>query len=412
MKGIKYSAFGALSLMALLLVTTTFSEKMYGSYVVQEYVYHSPLFIFLWAVTAILAIVYVLMATKRPAVVMLHLAFVLVLSGALLSFLTSRRGSLELSPDAAPSSMFVNHKGELETLPFRMSLLELKTDYEKDLFSPLGYSAAIEVSGIDGKADTLSLSMNRPMLLQRHSFCIKSVTPSGISLNVQCDPWGVPVVYFGFFMALVSFVMILFSKDGGFRRLLQRIRNNEKTMQGAAGSRTAFDKALLALTVPLFAALTLAGAYRWYVTGLFPATNGHEAMFLLAWSSLFLGMVAWRRSSYLFKAMFVFALLSLAVAMLSVGSSAAVIPPVLRTPLLGLHVSAMILAYSLLGCTAINAVVALWNKFVCNNESRFIAGAYLGRLILYPATALLAAGIFIGAVWANISWGRYWGLGP
>ena len=36
----------------------------------------------------------------------------------------------------------------------------------------------------------------------------------------------------------------------------------------------------------------------------------------------------------------------------------------------------------------------------------------LGRLLLYPATMLLAGGIFIGAVWANLSWGRYWGWDP
>ena len=35
-----------------------------------------------------------------------------------------------------------------------------------------------------------------------------------------------------------------------------------------------------------------------------------------------------------------------------------------------------------------------------------------GRFLLYPATMLLATGIFIGAIWANISWGRYWGWDP
>ena len=33
-------------------------------------------------------------------------------------------------------------------------------------------------------------------------------------------------------------------------------------------------------------------------------------------------------------------------------------------------------------------------------------------MILYPAVFLLTAGIFIGAVWANVSWGRYWGWDP
>ena len=36
----------------------------------------------------------------------------------------------------------------------------------------------------------------------------------------------------------------------------------------------------------------------------------------------------------------------------------------------------------------------------------------ISTLILYPALFLLTAGIFIGAVWANVSWGRYWGWDP
>ena len=36
----------------------------------------------------------------------------------------------------------------------------------------------------------------------------------------------------------------------------------------------------------------------------------------------------------------------------------------------------------------------------------------LSRLMLYPAVLLLAIGIFLGAVWANVSWGTYWSWDP
>ena len=84
------------------------------------------------------------------------------------------------------------------------------------------------------------------------------------------------------------------------------------------------------------------------------------------------------------------------------------VQPILRTPLLGIHVTTIIIAYALLACTAVNAVIALCTK----DEKRKAQQAVLGRLLLYPATMLLACGIFIGAVWANISWGRYWGWDP
>ena len=77
-------------------------------------------------------------------------------------------------------------------------------------------------------------------------------------------------------------------------------------------------------------------------------------------------------------------------------------------PLLSIHVTVIIIAYALLCCTAINAIIALCTK---NSEKRTMQ-ALLGRALLYPATMFLAGGIFIGAVWANISWGRYWGWDP
>ena len=82
--------------------------------------------------------------------------------------------------------------------------------------------------------------------------------------------------------------------------------------------------------------------------------------------------------------------------------------PILRTPLLSLHISTIIVAYSLLGCCAINAIVALCNR----KEDTLARRAVFGRILLYPATLLLMTGIFIGAIWANVSWGRYWGWDP
>ena len=80
--------------------------------------------------------------------------------------------------------------------------------------------------------------------------------------------------------------------------------------------------------------------------------------------------------------------------------------PVLQTPLLGIHVSVIMLAYTLFAIIAINGIVGLCSK-------RLSAACYqLSVILLYPALFSLTAGIFIGAVWANMSWGRYWGWDP
>lgn len=80
--------------------------------------------------------------------------------------------------------------------------------------------------------------------------------------------------------------------------------------------------------------------------------------------------------------------------------------PVLQTPLLGIHVSVIMLAYTLFAIIAILGIVGLSNKRLSTFNYQ------LSTVLLYPAEFCLMAGIFIGAVWANMSWGRYWGWDP
>ena len=80
--------------------------------------------------------------------------------------------------------------------------------------------------------------------------------------------------------------------------------------------------------------------------------------------------------------------------------------PVLQTPLLGIHVSVIMQAYTLFAIIAINGIVGLCSKRLSPITFQ------LSTILLYPALFSLTAGIFIGAVWANMSWGRYWGWDP
>ena len=80
--------------------------------------------------------------------------------------------------------------------------------------------------------------------------------------------------------------------------------------------------------------------------------------------------------------------------------------PVLQTPLLGIHVSVIMLAYTLFAVIMINGIIGL----CCKSKRESLM--QLSQVLLYPALFCLTAGIFIGAVWANMSWGRYWGWDP
>lgn len=91
--------------------------------------------------------------------------------------------------------------------------------------------------------------------------------------------------------------------------------------------------------------------------------------------------------------------------------------PVLRSPLLGIHVSIIIIAYSLFLAMAIWGIVSLWyehrHPYPTEAESLRIKQYHSGlRSLLLPAELCLATGIFLGAIWANISWGNYWSWDP
>ena len=100
------------------------------------------------------------------------------------------------------------------------------------------------------------------------------------------------------------------------------------------------------------------------------------------------------------------AVVVLAIVMTKVVTPKPPLLPVLQTPLLGIHVSVIMLAYTLFAIIAVLGIVGLCKK----NLSTFTF--HLSTILLYPALFCLTAGIFIGAVWANMSWGRYWGWDP
>ncbi len=83
--------------------------------------------------------------------------------------------------------------------------------------------------------------------------------------------------------------------------------------------------------------------------------------------------------------------------------------PVLRSPFFSLHISTIVISYALLFAILVVGIIALIKP---KDKDRLERLKSLSTAMLYPAVALLAIGIFIGAVWANVSWGNYWSWDP
>ena len=146
---------------------------------------------------------------------------------------------------------------------------------------------------------------------------------------------------------------------------------------------------------------------RWVAGGHVPMAGGFDSMNLI---SVTLGIVALCMARHHRAAPSV-ALLAMGfcqlVAMMS-GSNPPIthLMPVLNSPLLTLHVTVIMIAYALFFFVMLSGMAAL---FLPDHRKRLERS---NLLMLYPAEALLAVGIIIGAVWANISWGNYWSWDP
>ena len=87
--------------------------------------------------------------------------------------------------------------------------------------------------------------------------------------------------------------------------------------------------------------------------------------------------------------------------------------PVLRSPLFSIHISTIVTSYALLLGILVVGIIAVVRRIAKPTDREGLERLQgISMAMLYPAVALLAAGIFIGAVWANISWGNYWSWDP
>ena len=168
------------------------------------------------------------------------------------------------------------------------------------------------------------------------------------------------------------------------------------------------------LLCSIFIYLSMTIVLRGYVSNHLPLSNGFETMQFMAWCTVLLTFFLQRKFTLSVPFGFLLCGLTLLVSMFGEQNPQITqLMPVLQSPLLSIHVVAIMTAYSLLAFIMLNGITAVVLHYSTENcETAIDFLQRISRLILYPAVFLLTIGIFIGAVWANVSWGRYWGWDP
>lgn len=176
---------------------------------------------------------------------------------------------------------------------------------------------------------------------------------------------------------------------------------------------------LSVFVVGILAFHTYGMGMRWYIAGYAPWSNSYETMVYVAWATVWGGLLFIRRSMITFALATLFGGLILFVSGLSwMDPQINPLVPVLKSPWLMFHVAVIVAAYGFFG---ICCLIGLTNM-VMIGLSRTKNGTMLtervqeltivNEMALLIGLAFMTIGTFLGAIWANESWGRYWGWDP
>lgn len=158
---------------------------------------------------------------------------------------------------------------------------------------------------------------------------------------------------------------------------------------------------------------------RWYIAGYAPWSNSYETMVYVAWATVLAGLLFVRRSTITFALATLFGGVILFVSGLNwMDPEINPLVPVLKSPWLMFHVAVIVAAYGFFG---ISCLIGLTNMVMMRITVQKQAGNILARIrelsivnemAMWVGLVLMTIGTFLGAVWANESWGRYWGWDP
>ncbi|MCW8954759.1 MAG: cytochrome c biogenesis protein CcsA, partial [Sulfurimonas sp.] len=179
-------------------------------------------------------------------------------------------------------------------------------------------------------------------------------------------------------------------------------------------------RVILVIFAVAFVVHTFNLGLRWYIAGHAPWSNGYEAMLYISWSIILAGILFARSSELAVATTGIFSGITLFVAHLSwLDPQITTLAPVLKSYWLTIHVSVITASYGFLGLSTLLGFISLIFYIMLSKEStreqisiNIMESARISQMSMIVGLSLLTLGNFIGGVWANESWGRYWGWDP
>jgi len=158
---------------------------------------------------------------------------------------------------------------------------------------------------------------------------------------------------------------------------------------------------------------------RWYISGHAPWSDGYEAVIFIAWSTILAGLFFVKKNPAVIAATTLLSAMMLFVTELNLlDPEITPLQPVLKSYWLMIHVAIITSSYGFLGISGILGLVNMILYLLKNKKNKkrlqmnIVELTAVSEMVLIIGLFMLTIGTFLGGVWANESWGRYWGWDP
>jgi cytochrome c-type biogenesis protein CcsB len=206
----------------------------------------------------------------------------------------------------------------------------------------------------------------------------------------------------GFLMLILFFIRIFIRPSSSVVRISEIIR-----------------KSLLFLLIVIFVYHGVGLAMRWYISGHAPWSNGYEAVVFIAWVTMIAGFSFIRKNTVIIAGTAVLASLMIFVTEMNLlDPEITPLVPVLKSYWLMIHVAIITGSYGFLGLAAILGLLNLILYIFRTKKNGEVVTininelTYVSEMTMTIGLFMLTIGTFLGGIWANESWGRYWGWDP
>ena len=213
-------------LVLVCMAAATIVEKSQGTDYAHAHYYGAWWFILIWAVLAALGAFYIIKRkVKCASTLALHLSFIIILAGALLTHISAKRGMIHLRI-GQPTDTYMAQDEEQgmqeEKLPFSLCLQKFEAKMHDGTNAVADYSSKFTVIDGDDKSEG-EVSMNNIYSHRSYRLYQSSYDEDGKGsvLAINADPYGIPVTYTGYALLFISLVWMLFDPKGGYRKLLK-----------------------------------------------------------------------------------------------------------------------------------------------------------------------------------------------